>query len=308
MDILQLQPESTQQSNDLHVLHRQIDITQQAKLILTTGYATKPQLLSHPVPQDTGTTVGFNFCVQSAIANFFNKGKYSPARSDQQFVNHILFPRTETVCHLEVEGQFAHILFCVDKDHYFKLLDSYADLQPSGFLHAAEVPGYCFFNKIRWTPTFRQISTQLLQDQMSGAEKKLFFESKMLETAALLLETYREKPIEWKKPSRGEQDKMQYVRELLEQNLANPPSLTRLARLAGTNEFALKKNFKQSFGVPVFKYLQQLRLDKAYLLLSRTNVAVSEVAQEVGYESLSAFSRAFKDRFGLQPQTLKKMI
>ncbi|MFN0173849.1 MAG: helix-turn-helix domain-containing protein [Saprospiraceae bacterium] len=299
-----LEPETTLQSEDLHVLHRQIELSDNARLILTTGYSAKPELLTHIVPQLGGATVGFNFCVRGS-ANFFNKGKYSPARSDEQFVNHILFPRAETSCHLEVEGQFAHIMYCIGKDRYFNLLDSYADLQPKGFLRAAEMPGYCFFNKNQWTPAFRHVTNQLLQNQMTGLSGKLFFESKMLEITALLMEAYREKPIEFNKPDRHERDKMQHVRELLEQNLSDPPSLARLARLAGTNEFALKKNFKEIFGVPVFKFLQQLRLDKAHQLFNSTDMQVGEVAMEVGYDSVSAFSRAFKDRFGVQPQLVR---
>ncbi|MFN0215195.1 MAG: helix-turn-helix domain-containing protein [Saprospiraceae bacterium] len=301
MNTVLLQPETTLQSNDLHVLHRQIDFSENARLILTTGYSAKPHLLTHIVPQMSGPTVGFNFCVRGS-ANFFNKGKYSPARADEQFINHILFPRAETNCNLEVEGQFAHALFCIGKDSYFKILDSNADLQPKGFLRAAEMPNYCFFNKNRWTPAFRHVTSQVLQNQMTGLSGKLFFESKMLEITALLMEAYHEKPIEYKRPDRYERDKMQHVRELLEQNLSDPPSLARLARLAGTNEFALKKNFKETFGVPVFKFLQQLRLDRAHHLFQNTDLQVSAVAMEVGYDSLSAFSRAFKERFGVQPQ------
>lgn len=299
-----LESDKNLQTDEIQVFYRQFDFSEHASLILTTGYSSAPHILSHIIPQHSETTVGYNFCLQGK-SSFLNKGKYSPAGGDESSVNHILFPRAETNCQLEVNGQFAQILFCVNKDYYFNLLNEYAEFQPKGFLRAAEMPGYCFFNKNPWTPAFRQVNQQILQNQMEGLSGKLFFESKMLELTALFLETYRKQPMESAQATRLDRDKMHFVRELLEQNLVNPPTLGRLARLAGTNEFALKKHFKAIFGVPVFKYLQQLRLDKAYSLLNETDMQVGEAAQEVGYESISAFSRAFKVRFGIQPQMLR---
>ncbi len=50
-----------------------------------------------------------------------------------------------------------------------------------------------------------------------------------------------------------------------------------------------KKNFKEMFGIPVFKYLQEERLTKAHSLLRQGEMTVQEVAWFVGYEALAHF-------------------
>ncbi|MBK9335992.1 MAG: helix-turn-helix transcriptional regulator [Lewinellaceae bacterium] len=82
--------------------------------------------------------------------------------------------------------------------------------------------------------------------------------------------------------------------------------MSHLARLAGTNEFALKKGFKQVFGVPVFQFLQKLRMAKAAELLQTSEYQVSAVALAVGYENLSAFTRAFRLAHGVPPSEWRK--
>ncbi|MEO1451530.1 MAG: AraC family transcriptional regulator, partial [Bacteroidota bacterium] len=68
------------------------------------------------------------------------------------------------------------------------------------------------------------------------------------------------------------------ARDILAGNLESPPSLSELARQIGLNTFKLKKQFKELFGVPVFKYLQQQRLNKAHELLRLHGATVQEAA------------------------------
>lgn len=84
-----------------------------------------------------------------------------------------------------------------------------------------------------------------------------------------------------------------------------PPSLTELSKLTGMNTFKLKTGFKELFGLPVFKYLQEKRLEKAFELIENKEMNIQEVAWFVGYESLGSFSNAFKNKFGLRPTEIK---
>jgi AraC-like DNA-binding protein len=91
-------------------------------------------------------------------------------------------------------------------------------------------------------------------------------------------------------------------------NYSKPPTLTELSKLIGLNSNKLKKNFKELFGIPVYKYIHEERLNKAYELLCINEKTVQEVAWEVGYESLSSFSNAFQKKFGLRPNEIKKQF
>lgn len=96
-------------------------------------------------------------------------------------------------------------------------------------------------------------------------------------------------------------EKINRAHEILLSDLENPPSLTELAHQVGTNTNKLKIEFKAQFGVPVFKYLQNERLKKAYDLIKKERKTIQEAAWAVGYESLGSFSNAFEKKFGYRP-------
>ena len=102
-----------------------------------------------------------------------------------------------------------------------------------------------------------------------------------------------------------EREKLYQVKEILIQNLDAPPSLSELSKKIGLNTYNLKKNFKELFGVPVFKYLQNERLTKAHDMIKNNDATVQEAAWHVGYDSLSSFSNAFSKKFGYRPSEIK---
>lgn len=106
----------------------------------------------------------------------------------------------------------------------------------------------------------------------------------------------------------ADKDKIFQAKEIIENNISKPPSLNELSKLIGLNSNKLKKNFKEIFGVPVFKFLQEERLNKAYALLSSSDMGVQEAAWFVGYESLSSFSNAFQQKFGARPNEIKQQF
>lgn len=103
----------------------------------------------------------------------------------------------------------------------------------------------------------------------------------------------------------NDREKLYQAREILTKNMETPPSISELSRLIGLNDFKLKKNFKELFGFPVYKYLQNERLVKAHDLLSSQDVTIQEAAWSVGYESLSSFSNAFTKKYGFRPSEVK---
>ena len=84
-------------------------------------------------------------------------------------------------------------------------------------------------------------------------------------------------------------------------DIEHPPSLMMLAKLSGLNDYKLKRGFRQVFGSTVFGYLRTYRMEQARQLLLERKMTVSEVARSVGYSSLSRFSLAFKQQFGVLP-------
>ena len=154
------------------------------------------------------------------------------------------------------------------------------------------------------TPEIQGITDQVFNIRHEGKTKMMFFRSQM--TALLshffgYLSSVDEGTIR-----DAEREKLNEAKEILSKNLEAPPSLSELSKQIGLNSFKLKKNFKEAFGVPVFKYLQNQRMAKAYELLRTGNVSIQEAAWNVGYESLSSFSNAFSKKYGFRPSEVKQ--
>lgn len=104
-----------------------------------------------------------------------------------------------------------------------------------------------------------------------------------------------------------DEEKIRECERLLTANYNQPQSLLELARSVGLNDFKLKQGFKTIYGKPVFKYLQEYRLNKAYESLNQGQKQVSEVAEEIGFNSIGSFSNAFLSQFGIRPNELKSV-
>jgi len=76
--------------------------------------------------------------------------------------------------------------------------------------------------------------------------------------------------------------------------LETPPTLTELSRIAGINEFKLKKDLKKHLTKLFFEYLADVRLEIAKNDLLEKKKSITEIAFELGYSSLQHFSSAFQ--------------
>ena len=87
----------------------------------------------------------------------------------------------------------------------------------------------------------------------------------------------------------------------LHKSPAHPWTLEELAREANTSRSVLAERFQNLVGNSPMQYLTQWRMLLAANLLRRSNTPLVRVAEEVGYHTDTAFSRAFRREFGLPP-------
>ena len=83
-------------------------------------------------------------------------------------------------------------------------------------------------------------------------------------------------------------------------------TLDELAHVAGTSRSVLAERFVHLVGVAPMHYLTQWRMLLASNLLLRGNVPLARIAEEVGYQTDTAFSRAFRREFGVPPATWRR--
>lgn len=145
----------------------------------------------------------------------------------------------------------------------------------------------------------------LKQKELLGPLQELYLESKLLE---LVYQTFHN-PTTLHVCTHLCQDDckaLHKAQQILLNDLTNPPSLKTLAHQCAINEFKLKQGFKQLFGTTVYGLLHTKRLERAKELLQKQEISVQEAAYQVGYKSLSHFSKAFKEQYGKFPLELKK--
>jgi transcriptional regulator GlxA family with amidase domain len=79
----------------------------------------------------------------------------------------------------------------------------------------------------------------------------------------------------------------------------------RLARVSGVSQAHFARSFRDAFGVPPHRYLLTRRIERAKALLRDTDLAITEIAFQTGWNSLGTFGRTFRDITGESPGELR---
>jgi AraC-like DNA-binding protein len=98
--------------------------------------------------------------------------------------------------------------------------------------------------------------------------------------------------------------RIERARELIEYS-EEAPSLDALAEASALSKFHLLRSFKAAYGCTPSAYWRGRRLDRARTLLRGASMSVAEIGQALGYESVSAFIRAFRRHFGVNPSAVR---
>ena len=101
---------------------------------------------------------------------------------------------------------------------------------------------------------------------------------------------------------------VQKARDYIEQHKAEQLSLGAVAKAAGASVFHFCKVFRKSTGIKFTDYVTRVRLEDARTQLLNPNRRVSEVAYDVGFQSLTQFNRTFKRVFGQSPTEFRAKL
>src|SRR5690606_18169277 len=137
-----------------------------------------------------------------------------------------------------------------------------------------------------------------------GHFRKIFLYAKVLELFLLQLKQCR---FNCEVCSLSDEDalKIEQAKYFVLNNYNKQITIPSLAKRIGTNEFTLKKGFKELVGNTVFGYINEVKMNKAKKMLTNQNLSVSQVSELIGYKNPQHFSTAFKKRFGIIPSRFK---
>ena len=108
---------------------------------------------------------------------------------------------------------------------------------------------------------------------------------------------------------REEAEQVKIIREIhdhLTEHMEQRVTIEELARRYLMNPTTLKTVFKEVYGSSLAAHMKEHRMEKAASLLRETDLSVAEIAGQVGYESQSKFTAAFKEQFGRLPKEYRR--
>jgi AraC-like DNA-binding protein len=98
------------------------------------------------------------------------------------------------------------------------------------------------------------------------------------------------------------------AKEYIQQHEADELRLGEVAKAVNTSSFYFCKLFKKVTGLNFTHYVSRVRVEKAKNLLLNPNLRVSEIAFEVGFQSLTHFNRIFKKIIGQSPTEYRAQL
>ena len=98
------------------------------------------------------------------------------------------------------------------------------------------------------------------------------------------------------------------AREFIEEHQSEDLSLSQVAKAVNCSTFYFCKMFKKTTSLHFTEYLARVRIEKAKNLLLNPNLRISEIAYEVGFQSLTHFNRVFRRLVGESPTEYRQKL
>lgn len=113
------------------------------------------------------------------------------------------------------------------------------------------------------------------------------------------------------KPAAVETEKAERIHLLLTyiaQNYMHPITLATLASLAGLSQAECSRFFSSQMNEPPFSYINQYRIEKSCELLAKTDLPISTIALQTGFNSFSYYGKRFREVMHCTPSDYRVKI
>lgn len=158
-------------------------------------------------------------------------------------------------------------------------------------------------------PKTQTLAYEIINTPYKNNLDKLYIESKSLELLHTELNDLLSNNINNSshiKFSKQDKEAIYYAREILMNNISNPPSLKELSYKVKINQTKLKYGFTIFFNQTPYSISLESRLQEAKKLLEKSELNINEIAFKVGYKYAQSFSNAYLNRFGIRPKDIMK--
>ena len=97
------------------------------------------------------------------------------------------------------------------------------------------------------------------------------------------------------------------IRQYIDEHIEEELSLKRVAQAFYLSTSYLSRLFKNKAGMNFSEYISMRKIERAKALLTETDLSVAEISRQLNYPEQNSFSRFFKSKVGIPPQTYRSL-
>jgi AraC-like DNA-binding protein len=248
--------------------------------------------------------IQYHFIIKGQSTFVFNDGAYKMDVENGKYI--VLYnPMKKLPINIVISKNSSLISVLISIKKFHKLFSE--DINNIQFLKDENInQKYYYENKIS-NPIFI-ILNELRRFDTKSSTKKLFLKAKIYELFSHLYNRNRDLNVEQCPFLTNEENfkKIKKAKDIIIENMTNPPSLIELSEEINLSLKKLKEGFKKIYGKPVYQFLIEYKMELAKKLLSVNDYNVNEVSIKLGYSTASHFITAFKNKYGLTPKKFKQ--
>lgn len=172
-----------------------------------------------------------------------------------------------------------------------------------------DVSFFQFFNQLhRRDDHFNSVVGRILEAYQENGFNRLLFEQQLTHLLGYLLQQQRDiSEAVNKLPPVRQSTRVELYRRLsrsidyIHANVGEKIDLQDLSAASLLSKYHFLRLFKLAYGLSPYQYIQDLRIEKARSMLSKTTLPVADLAYSLGFDNPQSFSRLFFQRLGLYP-------
>jgi len=254
-------------------------------------------LVKRPISQGL---IQFHFGIKGKAKFVFNEGNYALDLKEEKS---LLFynPQKELPLNLELAPNSWVISVIISIQKFHGLFSNDASHIP--FL-SEENKDRKYYKENDISPSMAIVLSQLFHYNLNPSIKNLYYKGKGYELLSLYFNRSEDPNAEQCPFLIDEENvlKIKKAKEIIIQNMAEPPGLEELSEQVDLSLKKLKMGFKQIYGDTVYGFLFDYKMDYARQLLDSGSYNVNEVGLKIGYSTGSHFIAAFKKKFATTPK------
>jgi len=260
-----------------------------------TNRSEEALLLRKAVNQDT---LQLHFCIRGTGTLQYGPHYSRSVMAEQSLL--LYNPDMSLPIDLSLSLQSEYIVFIISIQEFHAFFSQVAEL--IHFLNEENRNKKYYLEK-QLSPAEILVLKQLLDGDRNNAMQDLYQRGKAYEVLSLYFgkkdEASESCPF---LDSEENVDKIKRVKQLVINNMAEPPTLQELADDVGLSVSKLKEGFKHIYGETVFTFLFDYKMEYARKQLVSRKFNVAEISYQIGYSTPSHFIHAFKKKYGTTPK------